>query len=156
MPLGALERTCRVQAIVCNQMTKTLLAVACFALLGRFAEAQTASTCRASDMDSERFKSYVRDLVTTTDSARVQLRTHLGLKPIDSTRVVPIADDAICNRVAQGINKALATPGMVRALYVVAAGSMYASQDPGHPAGEWWPTVTLDKKYKVIGAVLAP
>ena len=59
-------------------------------------------------------------------------------------------------QIAKGINTALLTPGLARQLYVVIAGNIYAAQDPGHPAGEWWPTVTVDNHFKYKASVLAP
>jgi hypothetical protein len=139
-------------------MLKALLFLAAVIALGIKAATATtvASTCLASDMHALRLRSFVRDLVTTTDSTHIALRNSLGLKAMDSTRVTLVSDNRICDKAATGINTALATPGLVRSLYVVAAGTMYAAQDPGHPAGEWWPTHTLDNKYKLIGVVLAP
>jgi hypothetical protein len=118
--------------------------------------AQTLSTCRATDADAQRLLTYVRQLVTTTDPTRTQLRTSLGLKSMDSTRIFIVTDNSVCNKVAQGINTAQGTPNLIRQLYVLDVGISYAAQDPGHPSGEWWPTVTLDNKYKVLGVVLAP
>lgn len=120
------------------------------------ASAQTSSSCRASDTDAQRLLSYVRQLVATTDPTRTPLRTSLGLKAIDSSRVVMVTDNAVCNKVAQGINTAQGTPNLIRQLYVLDVGTSYAAQDPTHPSGEWWPIVTLDNKYKVLGVVLAP
>ena len=86
----------------------------------------------------------------------VQARTTLGLRAMDSTRVVFVTDNVICNKAAQGINTGQATPNLVRNLFVLSAGTVYAAQDPGHPSGEWWPTVTLDNKYKILAVLLGP
>lgn len=137
-------------------MLRLTLILSMFALGGMAPRADMASTCRPSDAAAIRLRTYVRRLVTTTDSSSIVLRNKLGLKAMDSTRVSLVTDNRICDKAATGINTALATPGLTRQLYVVAAGTMYAAQDPGHPAGEWWPTHTLDNKYKVVGVVLAP
>jgi hypothetical protein len=117
--------------------------------------AQTSSTCRTADPDGLRFRTFVRRVVSSSDPVLVQVRTDLGLRAMDSTRVVFVTDNTVCNKAALGINAAQGT-AYVRQMYVVAAGTVYAAQDPGHPSGEWWPTVTLDNKFKVLGVVLAP
>ncbi|HEV2642373.1 MAG TPA: hypothetical protein VGT98_06690, partial [Candidatus Elarobacter sp.] len=67
-----------------------------------------------------------------------------------------VTTNTVCNRVAQGVNSATGTAHLVRRLYVLSVGSFYAAQDPEHPSGEWWPTVSLNSNYQVLGAVLAP
>lgn len=134
-----------------------VLVLAAFSTLGwTSASAQAASTCRVADADGIRFRSFIRQVVTSSDTLMVQARTTLGLRAMDSTRVVFVTDNVVCNKVAQGINTAQATPNLARELFVVSAGTLYAAQDPSHPSGEWWPTVTLDNKYKVLAVLLAP
>lgn len=137
-------------------MRKYLAALALSALAMNIGSAQSSSTCRPSDADGIRFRSFVRTVVSSSDPWMVQARTHLGLKAMDSTRVVFVTDNAICNRAAQGINTAQATPNLVRQLFVVVVGNVYATVDPGHPSGEWWVTVTLDNKYKLMALLLGP
>jgi len=139
-----------------NQMIRAFLALALTALAWNSLEAQSSSTCRSLDADGLRFRSYVRQLVTTTDGSRIQLRTSLGLSAMDSAQVTLVTDNATCARAAQGINTAQGTANLARQLYVVKVGQLFAAQDPGNPSGEWWPTVTLDRKFKAIGVVLAP
>jgi hypothetical protein len=135
---------------------KKLLVVALLAALSSVSgEAQTTSTCRAADADGLRFRNFVRRVVSSSDPVMVQTRTNLGLRSMDSTRVVFVTDNTVCNKAAQGVNAAQGT-NFIRQMYVVSAGTVFATQDPGHPSGEWWPTVTLDNKYKVLGVVLAP
>ena len=136
-------------------MKRVLLDLAVMTLGATEARAQVGSTCRTADADGLRFRSFVRNLVTTSDSLLVQARTSLGLHVMDSTRVVFVTNNSVCNSAAQGINVAQRT-NYIRQMYVVAAGKVYAAQDPAHPSGEWWPTVTLDKKFKVLGVLLAP
>lgn len=102
------------------------------------------------------FRSYVRELVSTADPNRIGIRNHLGFKSMDSTRVLFVTDDATCNNVALGLNAAFATPGLVRQLYVVAVGTLYAAADPTNPMGEWLGTHSLDNKFKFKATVLAP
>jgi hypothetical protein len=137
-------------------MNRFLVLAAYSALGSTSASAQTASTCRVADADGLRFRSFIRQVVTSSDSLMVQARTTLGLRAMDSTRVVFVTDNVVCSRVARGINTAQTTPNMTRQLFVVSAGTVYAAQDPSHPSGEWWPTVTLDNKYKVLAVLLAP
>jgi hypothetical protein len=122
----------------------------------RGARAQTTSACLPSDDTALLLQSYVRELVTTTDPTRAALRAGLGLRATDSTQVTLVADDQTCRDVVQGINTAYKTPNLARQLYVVRAGGAYAAQDPGHPSGEWRPTVVVDSTYHVTGTVLAP
>lgn len=75
---------------------------------------------------------------------------------MDSTKVAIVTTNRICNNVAQGYNTVQKTPNVVRRLYVVSVGNFYAAKDPGHPAGEWWPTVSFDSKYKFVNLLLLP
>ena len=136
-------------------MRLSILALAIVIFGATDASAQTSSTCRTADADGIRFRNFVRRVVSSSDPALVQARTNLGLRSMDSTRVVFVTDNTVCNKAAQGINTAQGT-NYVRQMYVVVAGTVYAAQDPGHPSGEWWPTVTLDNKFKVLGVILAP
>ena len=99
---------------------------------------------------------YVSQLVTSTEPVRVQVRSSLGLPATRASDVSLVSDNTVCNRTAQSLNAATGTSGLTRKLYVVKVGSYYAAQDPDHPSGEWWPTVSLDKLYHVLGVVLAP
>jgi hypothetical protein len=135
---------------------KRLLFLTLFAIGWSSAETQASSTCRSVNADGLRFRSFIRKVVTSTDTLMVQARANLGLRAMDSTRVVFVTDNTVCNKAAQGINTAQGTSNLVRQLFVVSAGIVYAAQDPGHPSGEWWPTVTLDNKYKVLAVLLAP
>jgi hypothetical protein len=136
-------------------MTRLLIAVL-FVLSARIAQSQTTSTCRPSDDDGLELRNYVRELVSTNDPNRTALRTYLGLKAMDSTKVAFVSDNTICNKVALGMNTAFQTPGLIRQLYVVVAGQVYAAMDTNNPLGEWWGTTTLDNKFKAIKTVLAP
>ena len=114
------------------------------------------STCLPSDDNALKFRGFLRALVTSTDTARISLRATLGLPAMDSTKVAIVTTNRICNNVAQGYNTVQKTPNVVRRLYVVSVGNFYAAKDPGHPAGEWWPTVSFDSKYKFVNLLLLP
>ena len=120
------------------------------------ARAQTVTSCLPNSTAGLALRGYVRELVSTTDTQRIRLRNHLGLSKLDSTKVVLVSSASICTSVAGGINGALQTPGLIRQLYVVQAGRVFAAQDPGHPAAEHWPTVVVDARYRFINAVMAP
>jgi hypothetical protein len=143
------------QHSIIQLMRFSILAFAIIIFGAADASAQTSSTCRTADADGIRFRSFVRRVVSSSDPFLVQARTNLGLRSMDSTRVVFVTDNTVCNKAAQGINAAQGTT-YIRQMYVVAAGTVYAAQDPGHPSGEWWPTVTLDNKFKVLAVILAP
>ena len=136
-------------------MTRILVLIGILTIALNNADAQSTSTCR-TDTDGLHFRSFIRKVVTSSDPLMVQARTALGLRAMDSTRVVFVTDNVVCNKAAQGINTAQATPNVIRQLFLVSAGTVYAAQDPGHPSGEWSPTVTLDNKYKVLAVLLAP
>lgn len=140
-------------AVASSLAAITLAAV----LFGRHvASAATVSTCLPLDSSALVLRSYLRDLVSTTNADRVALRTQLGLAQTDSSQVVIQTDERTCGRVADAINKAQNTAQLERHLYVFNVGSAYAARDPDHPSGEWLPTVIVDSKYKVVGVVLAP
>lgn len=135
-------------------MRRTLFLASLLLLVGTTLHAQ--STCLPSDETALQFRGFVRGLVSSADTARVGLRTTLGLPAMDSTKVVLVTTDRICNKVAQGYNTVQNTPNLVRQLYVLSVGSFYAVKDPGHPAGEWLPTVSFDSKYKFVNLLLSP
>jgi hypothetical protein len=120
------------------------------------AGAQAVSPCRPSDEGALVLRSYLRELVTTTDPERVALRDDLRLAAMDSTKVVLVTDHEVCRKVAAGINTAFRTPSLVRQLRVFSVGKRLAAQDPGHPSGEYHPTMVVSARYEFIGSVLAP
>ncbi len=117
---------------------------------------QTSSGCRSVDEESGRLLGFVRELVTTADSQSAGLRTKLGLVAMDSLNITLITDNKVCAKAVQGMNNALQTPNLIRRVDVVRVGTDFAVRDPDHPAGEWMPTMILDKKYAYKGEVLAP
>ena len=135
-------------------MRPILLAISLIFFAGGVAGAQ--STCLPSDDNALELRAFLREIVTTTDTARVSLRTTLGLPAMDSTKVAIVTTNRICNSVAQGYNTIQKTPNVVRQLYVVSVGSFYAAKDPGHLAGEWCPTVSFDSKYRFVNLLLLP
>ena len=137
-------------------MTRPLLLLALVAVAPVSARTQTTSSCKPLDVYAQRMLSSLRQLVVSTQPDRVQLRDAILLRATDPTKVVLVIDNAVCAKVAAGINTFLRTPNLVRQLYVVKVGTDFAAKDPGHPWGEWWPTITLDNKYKYKSSVLAP
>lgn len=135
-------------------MRRIFLSITLFACAGAVTRPQ--STCLPTDEHALEFRSFLRELVTSTDTARASLRVVMGFPAMDSTKVTIVTTNRICNSVAQGFNAVLRTPNLVRQLYVVKVGTFYAAKDPGHPAGEWWPTVSFDNKYKALNALLSP
>jgi hypothetical protein len=88
-------------------------------VLGPVARAQVGSTCAStSDQYALQLRSYIRELVASTDTAHVSLRNSLGLKATDSTTVALVADNTVCAKVATGINTAQKVSGVIRRLYV--------------------------------------
>lgn len=135
-------------------MFRCYLLICGFVLGATSAHAQTSSSCLMANAHSQQLLSYVRELVSSADPGRVQIRTALGLPAMDSTQVTLITNNRTCAKVAQGINTDAGTTGLARQLYVLSVGSYYVAQDPGHPSGEWWPKVSLDRQYRVLGVVL--
>lgn len=137
-----------------TNMRRTLLLIA--AVLISAGAVQAQSTCRPSDESALQLRGFLRELVSTTDTARLSLRATLGFPAMDSTKVVIVTTNRICANVAQGYNTIQRTPNLVRQLYVISVGTFYAAKDPGHPAGEWWPTVSFNSKYKFVNLLLVP
>lgn len=133
---------------------RILLSITLFACAG--AVPHPRSACLPPDEEAIELRGFLRELVTSMDTARTSLRATLGFPAMDSTKVVIVADNRICHNVARGYNTFLKTPHLVRELHVVSVGRFYAAKDPGHPAGEWVPTVSFDSKYKALNALLSP
>jgi hypothetical protein len=117
--------------------------------------AANSSTCRPLDDNAIAIRSYLRELVTTTDAERVGLRGDLGLVAMDSSKVVLVTTARTCDNVGTGMNTAFKTVGAARNLYVFSVGQSYVAQDPDRPAGEWRPLVALNSKFVVGNSVLA-
>jgi hypothetical protein len=113
------------------------------------------STCRVADSTALTLRSYLRQLVTSTDPDRVALRIGIGLAAMDSTTIVQVTNSRVCDNVANGMNAALKTPNLARNLYVFSVGRSFAAQDPDRAAGEWLPLMIVDSKYAYLGSVLA-
>lgn len=135
-------------------MRRILLLISLLLFTATVARAQ--STCLPSDDNALELRSFLRELVTSTDTGRVSLRVTLGFPAMDSTKVAIVTTNRICNNVAKGYNTVQKTPNLVRQLYVVSVGTFYAAKDPGHLAGEWCPTISFDSKYKFLNGLLSP
>jgi hypothetical protein len=135
-------------------MWRIVVLVSLFAFSPGVSRAQ--STCLPPDDYALVLRGFVREIVAATDTGDVSLRVTLGLAKMDSTKVVFVTDNKICNSVAVGYNTAQGTPGLVRQLHVVKAGNVYAAKDPGHMTGEWCPTVSFTSKFKFIKGLLLP
>jgi hypothetical protein len=126
-----------------------MLVAGCSTALG-----QGPTQCRPPDVESTRLLSYVRKLVTTVDPERVALRTSLGLTAMDSLQVTLVTAKQVCAKAVQGMNQALKTGNLPRLVHVVTVGTDFAVRDPDAPAGEYLPTMFLDKKFKYKSSVL--
>jgi hypothetical protein len=117
--------------------------------------ARAQSACLPTSERALDLRSWLRELVTSTDPTDVRVRTALGFPAMDSLKVVNVTSNTVCNNVAKGWNTTQKTT-YARQLHVVKVGSFYAAKDPAHPAGEWDPTASFNGKYKLLTLILAP
>ena len=61
-------------------------------------------------------RSYVRCLVTTTDTVLTPVRTKIGIGAMDSTQVTLVTDQTICSKAVTSMSSALQTPDVGRAV----------------------------------------
>jgi hypothetical protein len=71
-----------------------------------------------------------KNMLSSTDSFQVRLRTSLGIAGTAANKVSYNTTASICNSAASALNTRSGTPGRARNVYVWKIGNFYAVEDP--------------------------
>ena len=90
-----------------------------------------SSGCRPADTVAvPRRLSYFRDLLTTTDPARVAVRDSLGLSATNVNKINLVTKNSTCVNAVNAMNTQRQQSGKVRQVWVYTLGNNYAVEDP--------------------------
>lgn len=93
--------------------------------------AAQASGCRPADtLYVPRRLSYFRDLLTTTDPARVAVRDSLKLASASASKINLVTKTSTCTSAVTALNTQRQEAGKVRQVWVYSLGNNYAVEDP--------------------------
>jgi hypothetical protein len=99
-------------------------------------------------------------VVTGTDSASIEQRTHMKLPQVPASQISYVTDENVCNKAVSPYNaNSVITQNGVPVtpsgkLYVVKVGNVYVASDPAKTVGHFALNVVLDSKFKVLSKTL--
>jgi len=97
-----------------------------------------------------------RDVVTSTDSFTVRVRTGLSLPVTTASKVSYVTDSKTCQSALAAINTFYNTPSRSRALYVYKIGTYYGVEDPIGETGETYRSIVIFDSKWVQKSAYAP
>lgn len=122
---------------------------AAYLLLAVSARAQGTS-CQPLDDSGLALLNWVRNVATGSDSTWIRSRSTTRIPQVSASQVSYVTDSKICQSAVAAYAAAANVPATGRKVYIVKAGSYYVLKDPTVWSGEWWFTVTTDRKFAVL------
>lgn len=110
--------------------------------------------CRAADPTSARMVEELRRILSSTDSAEVELRRSARIIYQPTATVEYVTDVPVCALAIQALNARAKTPGRQRQVYVYNLGSQYAVEDPEVHASEYRMLRIFSLQWELHGDVL--
>lgn len=118
---------------------KPIFLVACLSITACAAglSAQGASGCRAADqVRSPARLTFLKELVSSSDSDYVSTRQDLGIAKMNASKVTLVTRQQDCQSAITALNTLRQEPATVRQVWLYALGTAgYALDDPGLDAG---------------------
>ena len=74
---------------------------------------------------------YLRELVSSTDTNRVRMRSVLGVQQASANKVNLVTKQTTCQAAITALNGVRQEPGVVRQVFVFTWGTGFAVDDPG-------------------------
>ena len=100
--------------------------------------------------------SYLRDLISSPDSDRIEMRSQIGLALGDPEQVRLVNDVRTCQLAVVAVNVRRETPGLDRSMWVFDLGHGYAVEDPtGHQMGQRIGIEFFDDDFRFLLTVYA-
>jgi hypothetical protein len=112
------------------------------------------SWCRPADAVSLRTVEQLREVLSGTDSASVDLRRDVGITFQPSAQVALVADEALCERAVSALNARTRTPTRRRQVYLFDLGGQFAVEDPQQMAGEARMVRVFNPEWQLRGDIL--
>jgi hypothetical protein len=125
------------------------LAAALWMVAAASAQAQSTS-CKPLNDSGQALLNWVRSVATGSDSTWIRARATTRIPQVSANQVSYVTDNKICQSAVSAYAVAANVPATGRQAYVVKAGSYYVVKDPTVWSGEWWFTVTTDRKFVVL------
>jgi hypothetical protein len=116
-----------------------------------------AGACRpAQEGHHESRMAYLRELVSSPDPDRVEMRRQIGLVAAAPDVVRSVEDARTCQRAVAAVNTRHETLGLERSIWVFRLADAYAVEDPtGHRRGERIGIQFFDKDFGFLRTVYA-
>lgn len=126
------------------------------ALVAQYGSAPPAGDglCRPADALSAQTLGQLRQVLSGTDSANIDLRGDVGLTYQPSPQVELLADEALCELAVSALNSRTRTPGRRRQVYLFDLGSQFAVEDPEQMAGEYRMVRVFSREWRLRGDIL--
>ncbi len=112
------------------------------------------ANCRPADAVSSQMVPELRLIVSSTDSAEVELRRRAGIVYQPLAPVAFVSDEPVCLLAVRALNARTRTPGRRRQVYVYDLGGQYAAEDPEQRAGEFRMVRIFSRQWELRGDVL--
>jgi hypothetical protein len=112
--------------------------------------AQSGSGCRAADtVKVPEHLTYFRDLLTTTDPARVAVRDSLGLSKTTTSKINLVTKASTCTSAVTALNTQRGEPNIARQVWVYTLGSDFGVEDPALSVapGEYHPIYLFTSRF---------
>ena len=110
--------------------------------------------CRPADPTSARMAEELRRILSSTDSAEVELRRSARIIHQPTGTVEYVTDEPVCALAIRALNTRAKTPGRQRQVYVYNLGSQYAVEDPEVHASEYRMLRIFSLQWELHGDVL--
>jgi hypothetical protein len=112
--------------------------------------AQASSPCRPLDSGGLAVLKSAIARATGTDSAAIRSRQNLQLPAVNANRVSFITDTTLCQKAVDAYAVAAGIPATGLSVYLVKVGNRYVISEPTVLIGEWWYSMTADRKFKIL------
>ena len=128
--------------------TRALLIGAVLSTLVRYPGHSMTTACSPADTYSAHHISYLKGIVTSTETKAVQWRTMVHLPAVADSAVVLVSDSTTC---AQGLTAYNNLPGFsdgpATSLYLIRVGPSFVASNPLFPSGEYVAQIVFDSTF---------
>jgi hypothetical protein len=131
-------------------LRSSFFGVALWMLPTASAPAQTTSTCQSFNSFARATLNAVRSIATGSDSNWIRSRATTRIPQVSASQVSYVTDAKVCQSAVNAYAAAANVPATGRQVYVVKVGNYYVVKDPTVRTGEWYFTVTMDRRFAIV------
>jgi hypothetical protein len=127
-----------------------VFALTCWLTFVPSIHAQGAGACRALDKGGQANLDWVRATATGSDSTAIRARIATAIPSASSSQISYVTDAKLCQQAVAAYSSAAQVTATGRSVYLVKVSSMYVITDPTVKPGEWWLSMTADRKFAIV------